>query len=123
MSGPGGYERDRARAARRYGEWAISAIRDAASPTNRFPGLSVDSAYHHARAAADEARLSLQAREARLASREVRLGDAAALGDRFETWNTCPDCGASWKDATPTPGLLHRTRLCGECALQTEARR
>jgi hypothetical protein len=32
-----------------------------------------------------------------------------------ETWNTCPDCFKDWKDATPIPGLLHRTRLCGVC--------
>ena len=32
------------------------------------------------------------------------------------TWNTCPDCGVRWPDAVPTPGLLHRTRLCGPCA-------
>jgi hypothetical protein len=33
-----------------------------------------------------------------------------------QTWNTCPDCGRGWPDPTPTPGLLHRTRLCASCA-------
>jgi hypothetical protein len=32
-----------------------------------------------------------------------------------ETWNDCPRCGKSWKDAVPTPGLIHRTRYCDEC--------
>jgi len=32
-----------------------------------------------------------------------------------ETWNTCPKCERSWKDYIPTPGLIHRTRLCQEC--------
>lgn len=33
-----------------------------------------------------------------------------------DTWNSCPECGKSWKDETPTRGLLHRTRLCEPCA-------
>jgi hypothetical protein len=32
-----------------------------------------------------------------------------------ETWNTCPECGHEWADDAPTPGLLHRTRLCETC--------
>lgn len=32
-----------------------------------------------------------------------------------ETWNDCPRCGKSWKDETPTPGLIHRTRYCNSC--------
>jgi hypothetical protein len=32
-----------------------------------------------------------------------------------ETWNTCPACGKKWPDKTPTPQLMHRTRLCDEC--------
>lgn len=39
---------------------------------------------------------------------------APAMQDN-QTWNDCPDCGKSWKDRIPTPGLLHRTRLCEEC--------
>ena len=33
-----------------------------------------------------------------------------------ETWNDCPSCGKAWKDEISTPGLLHRTKLCAECA-------
>lgn len=33
-----------------------------------------------------------------------------------QTWNSCPRCGHSWKDEEATPGLLHRTRLCANCA-------
>ena len=36
----------------------------------------------------------------------------------LDTWNDCPDCGAAWKDPVPTPGVLHRTRLCVECLRQ-----
>ena len=32
-----------------------------------------------------------------------------------ETWNDCPNCWKTWKDKYPTPGLIHRTRLCHEC--------
>jgi hypothetical protein len=32
-----------------------------------------------------------------------------------ETWNDCPECKRTWKDAEPTPGLIHRTRLCYWC--------
>jgi predicted RNA-binding Zn-ribbon protein involved in translation (DUF1610 family) len=32
-----------------------------------------------------------------------------------ETWHTCPKCGKEWRDAIATPGLLHRTVVCGEC--------
>lgn len=32
-----------------------------------------------------------------------------------ETWNDCPGCGKAWKDAVPTPGLIHRTRYCDIC--------
>lgn len=32
-----------------------------------------------------------------------------------ETWNNCPECGFTWKDRIPTPGLLHRTRKCNRC--------
>lgn len=45
------------------------------------------------------------------------MTDFNALHDRFETWNTCPDCGSRWQDEVPTPGLLHRTRLCDYCAM------
>lgn len=34
----------------------------------------------------------------------------------LETWNDCPKCGKAWKDKIPTPGLLHRTRLCDRCS-------
>ena len=37
-------------------------------------------------------------------------------GDTVATWNDCPDCGANWKDLDPTPGMIHRTRLCPDCA-------
>ena len=33
-----------------------------------------------------------------------------------QTWNTCSDCGKDWCDEVPTRGLLHRTRLCDNCA-------
>jgi hypothetical protein len=33
-----------------------------------------------------------------------------------QTWNDCPFCGASWSDIVPTPGLIHRTRACDNCA-------
>jgi len=39
---------------------------------------------------------------------------APSLKDN-ETWNDCPNCGAFWKDKFPTPGLIHRTRLCYKC--------
>jgi hypothetical protein len=39
-----------------------------------------------------------------------------------ETWNTCPECGKSWKDDISTPGLLHRTRLCDKCYPIVKAR-
>lgn len=39
-----------------------------------------------------------------------------------ETWNDCPECGKSWKDNIPTPGLLHRTRLCEKCYPIVKAR-
>lgn len=32
-----------------------------------------------------------------------------------QTWNSCPDCNRQWRDLEPTPGLLHRTRLCPTC--------
>ena len=32
-----------------------------------------------------------------------------------ETWNSCIYCGATWKDETPTLGLLHRTTVCVKC--------
>lgn len=35
--------------------------------------------------------------------------------DNHQTWNDCPNCGLAWKDDEPTPGLLHRTRLCASC--------
>lgn len=41
--------------------------------------------------------------------------DAEAI-ENEATWNTCPDCYRKWRDATPTPGLLHRTRRCSNCA-------
>ena len=42
----------------------------------------------------------------------ARPADASA----GETWNTCPECFRKWRDFEPTPGLLHRTRLCSVCA-------
>ena len=36
-----------------------------------------------------------------------------------QTWNTCPECFRRWQDATPTPDVLHRTRLCVPCAAGT----
>lgn len=35
--------------------------------------------------------------------------------DNVETWNTCPDCGQMWADPQPTPGVVHRVRLCVGC--------
>lgn len=35
--------------------------------------------------------------------------------NKHETWNTCPDCGQKWRDPEPTPGILHRTRVCAIC--------
>lgn len=32
-----------------------------------------------------------------------------------ETWNTCLDCGKSWKEPVTIPGLLHRSVVCGRC--------
>jgi len=32
-----------------------------------------------------------------------------------ETWNTCSDCFRKWKDAVPTPGVVHRTKRCVPC--------
>lgn len=32
-----------------------------------------------------------------------------------QTWNTCPNCGKEWEDTVPTPGLIHRTRICDDC--------
>jgi len=40
-----------------------------------------------------------------------------------ETWNSCPQCGKDWKDSTPVPGLLHRTRLCRDCIRNQTNRR
>jgi nitrous oxide reductase accessory protein NosL len=37
-----------------------------------------------------------------------------------ETWNDCPDCGNSWKDVIPTPGLIHRTKRCARCTMKME---
>lgn len=42
--------------------------------------------------------------------REVR----APMTDN-QTSNSCPDCGKQWLDEIPTPGIIHRTRLCKEC--------
>lgn len=33
-----------------------------------------------------------------------------------ETWNTCPLCLRTWKDTYQTAGVVHRTRLCVNCA-------
>lgn len=33
-----------------------------------------------------------------------------------QTWNTCPDCHLSWETKPSIPGLIHRTRLCHNCA-------
>lgn len=49
-------------------------------------------------------------------SRAMRFDEES--GHNLETWNTCPTCGAKWKDATRTEGLMHRTRLCGSCVKQ-----
>ncbi len=32
-----------------------------------------------------------------------------------QTGNTCPDCGKQWLDEKPTPGIIHRLRLCDNC--------
>lgn len=45
--------------------------------------------------------------------RSRRLVGVTPVAD--ETWNTCPDCGKRWRDEVPTPGLIHRTRLCSSC--------
>jgi len=45
----------------------------------------------------------------------TRFDDLLQTGPRYETANTCPACGDQWTDAIPTPGLLHRTRLCARC--------
>ncbi len=42
--------------------------------------------------------------------REVR----APMTDN-QTSNSCPDCGKEWMDKVPTPGLLHKLRICDEC--------
>jgi len=47
---------------------------------------------------------------------DAMLDDNARVDAQLETWNTCPDCGYTWKDETATPGLVHRTRLCRLCA-------
>jgi hypothetical protein len=33
-----------------------------------------------------------------------------------QTWNDCPKCGKAWPDEFATPGVIHRTRLCDDCA-------
>src|SRR5262245_38313178 len=38
-----------------------------------------------------------------------------------QTWNDCPRCRKTWKDEIPTPGLIHRTRLCEECRNENES--
>jgi hypothetical protein len=50
--------------------------------------------------------------------REVRQDIVSPSMKDNETWNDCPDCGKSWKDETPTPGLIHRTRQCYDCAIR-----
>lgn len=48
----------------------------------------------------------------------TRFDDLLKIGPRHETANTCPMCGDQWTDAVPTPGLLHRTRLCARCGAE-----
>jgi Zn-finger nucleic acid-binding protein len=36
-----------------------------------------------------------------------------------DTWNTCPRCGKEWKDATSTPGVIHKTRYCATCCMRS----
>lgn len=40
----------------------------------------------------------------------------------IQTGNTCPECGKQWLDDKPTPGIIHRTRLCEECYPIVKAR-
>jgi hypothetical protein len=40
---------------------------------------------------------------------------------RDQTWNICPDCGHSWTDRVPTPGILHRTQRCTACRRAAKA--
>lgn len=51
------------------------------------------------------------------AARRVNAGTVAAPAGMVDhdTYNTCPDCDTGWKDAEPTPGILHRTRICDAC--------
>lgn len=39
-------------------------------------------------------------------------------GHALETWNTCPNCGAKWKDTVRTEGIMHRSRICGSCVFE-----
>jgi len=52
----------------------------------------------------------------RLPGRQDLPRPAPSAPTEGETWNTCPDCWRKWKDTVPTPGVLHRTRLCAQCA-------
>jgi hypothetical protein len=49
---------------------------------------------------------------------EKKLLDADIISPKVkdnDTWNTCPECEISWKDRSPTPGVIHRVRLCSSC--------
>ncbi len=50
------------------------------------------------------------------------MTDHEALQERFQTWNTCPECGQEWPSANPTPGVVHRTALCLTCVEKLGAR-
>jgi len=44
------------------------------------------------------------------------MTDADALPPGgHQTWNVCPECGHTWVDRVPTPGVVHRTQLCVIC--------
>jgi len=53
--------------------------------------------------------------------RRRQRDDIRSTSTDNQTWNDCPNCGKTWKDLIPTPGLLHRTRLCIECGGTNDA--
>jgi hypothetical protein len=38
-----------------------------------------------------------------------------------QTWNDCPECGKSWETIPPIKGVIHRTKLCDNCAFWHES--
>ncbi len=46
---------------------------------------------------------------------EMEQQDITAPMKDNQTWNSCSECSKNWQDTVPTPGLLHRTRLCEKC--------